>query len=138
MVYGPALLETLEHLGPQLQHLTIRHPMNRMGVGALDYVLLMCSSLTAFRISADFITDALFENIAAGHPLRILDLDCSGTAGTEVDITAGAVYDAVEEGRLPFLRSVRVSSRLAWNATQSGRQDIIDCESQFTFNCDFV
>ncbi|KAF5868137.1 putative f-box domain protein [Botrytis fragariae] len=126
MVYGPALLETLEHLGPQLQHLTIRHPMNRMGVGALDYVLLMCSSLTAFRISADFITDALFENISVGHPLQILDLDCSGTAGTEVDITAGAVYDAVEEGRLPFLRSVRVSSRLAWNATQSGRQDIID------------
>ncbi|APA08780.1 hypothetical protein sscle_04g035500 [Sclerotinia sclerotiorum 1980 UF-70] len=126
MVYAPALLGTLERLGPQLQHLTIRHPMNRIGVGALDYVLLMCPSLTAFRISADFITDALFENITLKHPLRILDLDCSGTAGTEVDITAGAVYDAVEEGRLPSLRSVRVSARLAWNATQSGRQDITD------------
>ncbi|QSZ32396.1 hypothetical protein DSL72_001970 [Monilinia vaccinii-corymbosi] len=126
MAYSPALLSTLEHLGPQLQHLTIRHPMNRMGVGALDYVLLMCSSLTAFRISADFITDAFFENIPLNHPLRILDLDCSGTAGTEVGIAAGAVYDAVEEGRLPSLRSVRVSSRLAWNATERGRQDIVD------------
>lgn len=134
MVYAPALLETLEHLGPQLQHLTIRHPMNRMGVGALDYVLLMCPSLTAFRISADFITDALFENIALDHPLRILDLECSGTAGTDVNITAGAVYDAVEDGRLPSLRSVRVSPRLAWNATERGRQDIIDCKSFFAFD----
>ncbi|RAL61842.1 hypothetical protein DID88_002905 [Monilinia fructigena] len=59
--------------------------MNRMGVGALDYVLLMCPSLTAFRISADFITDALFENIPKDHPLRILDLDCSGTAVDLID-----------------------------------------------------
>ncbi|ESZ94501.1 hypothetical protein SBOR_5114 [Sclerotinia borealis F-4128] len=128
MVYSPALLSTIEHLGPQLQHLTIRHPMNRMGVGALDYILLMCPILTAFRISADFITDALFENIPQDHPLQILDLDCSGTAGTEVNITAGAVYEAVEEGRLPCLRSVRVNARLAWNATEGGKQDISDCE----------
>ncbi|KAI9640338.1 hypothetical protein NHQ30_011080 [Ciborinia camelliae] len=126
MVYSPALLSTLEHIGPQLQHLTIRHPMNRMGVGALDFVLLSCPTLTAFRISADFITDELFKNIPQDHPLRILDLDCSGTAGTEVNITAGAVYDAVEEGRLPCLRSVRVSARLAWNATERGRRDISD------------
>lgn len=133
MVYSATLLEILTHIGPQLQHLTIRHPMNRMGVGALDYLLLMCPHLTAFRISADFITDALFENIPVNHPLRILDLDCSGTAGTEVGITAGAVYDAVEEDRLPNLRSVRVSSRLAWNATESGRQDIIDCRFLLSF-----
>lgn len=134
MVYSPALLSSLEYLGPQLKHLTIRHPMNRMGVGALDYVLLMCPSLTAFRISADFITDALFENIPQDHPLQILDLDCSGTAGTEVGVSAGAVYDAVEEGRLPFLRSVRVSSRLAWNATERGRRDILDCEFLLCFS----
>ncbi|KAM3068442.1 hypothetical protein ACMFMG_009581 [Clarireedia jacksonii] len=126
MVYSFALLSTLETIGLRLQHLTIRHPMSRIGGGALDHVLLSCPSLIAFRISADFITNALFQSIPTGHPLRILDLDCSGTAGAEVEISAGKVYDAVDAGRLPDLRSVRVSSRLAWGATQRGRQDMKD------------
>lgn len=128
MVYTSALLSVLEVLGPQLQHLTIRHPMSRIDPAALDYVLLLCPNLLAFRISGDFISDALFTNIPQGHPLQILDLDCSGTAGTEVDINPGAVYNAVEAGRLECLRSVRVSARLAWEATPRGRQDVSDCE----------
>lgn len=38
------------------------------------------------------------------------------------------MYDAVEEGRMPDLRSVRVSARLAWNATQELRADVRDLE----------
>ena len=37
-----------------------------------------------------------------------------------------AVYDAVEEGRLPYLRSVRVSARLAWAATEGLKRDVAD------------
>ncbi|PMD39266.1 hypothetical protein L207DRAFT_635210 [Hyaloscypha variabilis F] len=127
-VYPSTFLSTLQTLGPQLQHLTIRHPMLQFWVGALDSVLDTCPSLTALRISADFISDKMFSSlyIHTPHALRILDIECSPTAGADVGVTASAIYDSVEEGRLPDLRSVRVSVRLAWGATESTRTDAND------------
>ena len=125
-VYSEALLEALSILGDRLKHLTIRHPMPKLQVGVLDHILLLCPNLLALRISADYISSALFLSIENGHPLQILDLDCSGTAGTDVEIAPSSVYDAVEEERLPDLRSVRVSARLAWAATATLRQDVAD------------
>jgi hypothetical protein len=129
-IHAPTLLSTLQTLGPQLQHLTIRHPMSQLYVGALDSILDICPSLTALRTSADFISDSLFSSlyIPSSHSLRILDIECSPTAGADVEISASAIYDAVEEGRMPDLRSVRVSARLAWGATQRTRTDAKDLE----------
>ena len=64
--------------------------------------------------------------IESPHPLRILDIECSPTAEADVGISASAIYDAVEDGRLPDLRSVRVSARLAWGATKGTRTDASD------------
>jgi hypothetical protein len=64
--------------------------------------------------------------IKSPHPLQILDLECSPTAGADVGISANSIYDAVEESRLPDLRSVRVSARLAWGATKGSRTDASD------------
>ena len=125
-VYSEPLLEALSVLGGRLQHLTIRHPMPKLQVGVLDHILLLCPNLIALRVSADYISSALFQSIENGHPLQILDLDCSGTAGVDVEVAPSAVYDAVEEGRLPDLRSVRASARLAWAATATLRQDVAD------------
>ena len=100
--------------------------MPQLQVGVLDHVLLLCPNLVALRISADYISSAIFHSIENGHPLQILDLDCSGTATADVEVAPAAVYDAVEEGRLPDLRSVRVSTRLAWAATERLRQDVAD------------
>jgi hypothetical protein len=125
-VHALPLLETLSVLGPRLKHLTIRHPMPNLQVGVLDHVLLLCPNLVAVRLSADYISSALFQSIENGHPLRILDLDCSGTATADVEVAPAAVYDAVEEGRLPDLRSLRVSARLAWTATEGLRRDVQD------------
>ncbi|TAQ88569.1 hypothetical protein B7494_g3105 [Chlorociboria aeruginascens] len=127
-VHSFALLDILEILGSQLRHLTIRHPMAQLCTGIFDYILTSCVSLEALRVSADYISNNLFSVacIPTGHPLRILDLDCSTTAGAEVDISPGEIYLAVEEGRLSDLRSVRVSARLAWAATERTRQDASD------------
>lgn len=125
-VYSEALLEALSVLGDRLRHLTIRHPMPKLQVGVLDHILLLCPNLVALRVSADYISSTLFQSIENGHPLQVLDLDCSGTAGADVEVAPSAVYDAVEEGRLPDLRSVRASARLAWAATATLRQDVAD------------
>lgn len=45
-----------------------------------------------------------------------------------MEISASAIYDAIEEGRMPDLRSVRVSARLAWGATERTRLDAADLE----------
>jgi hypothetical protein len=123
-IYAPTLLETLAAVGPQLKHLTIRHPMTKLQVGALDHILLLCPSLVSLRISADYISNGLFELIPTGHPLQVLHLDCSAQAGADVGVDAGVICQAVDEGRLGNLRSVGVSARLAWDATISTRRDV--------------
>lgn len=125
-VHAPSLLSILQILGPQLKHLTIRHPMTKLFTTSLDDIFYMCPSLIALRISADFISNAIFRTIPANHPLQILDLECSPQAGQDVEIDPSTVYDAVEECLLPDLRSVRVSARLAWNATEKLRLDSTD------------
>jgi hypothetical protein len=122
------LREFLLLKGPQLQHLTILHPLNRLPGGALDGILQWCPNLVALRVSADYVTDALFDvaNVPKGHPLRILDLDCSPSAGVEVGVSPDAVWLAIDTDLLPDLRSVRISTRLAWNATATLRASVND------------
>lgn len=130
MIYPSALQQTLELIGPQLLQLTIRHPMNRLYTGALNNTLTLCPKLTALRISADYIDDAFFNDenvpVAAEHPLKILDLDCSMTAETTVGVSPDSVWIAIDEGRLAKLRSIRVSSLLAWQATETLRRSMTD------------
>lgn len=80
----------------------------------------------SLRISADYISNDLFESTAMGHPLRILHLDCSAQAGADVEIDASVLCGAVDDGRLADLRSVGVSARLAWDATPNTRRDVGD------------
>jgi len=102
--------------------------MTKLHLGSLDEVLLLCPSLTALRLSADYITTAAFTTLPSttSHPLQILDLECSPQATADVQIPPSIIYDAVESGKLAGLRSVRVSARLAWTATAGRRQDIED------------
>jgi len=125
-IHLDALLNTLSILGPQLLHLTIRHPMAQLHAGSLNTLLSTCPNLLALRISADYITSSIF--LSPAPKLQILDLDCSPTASPDVGVEPAAVYDAVEEGRMPDLRSVRVSARLAWSATPGLRGDVRDLE----------
>lgn len=43
-----------------------------------------------------------------------------------MDIPPGVLYEAVEGGLLGDLRSVRVSARLAWGASEKTRADVRD------------
>lgn len=128
MVFTLALQDILSILGQHLLQLTILHPMNKLPMGALDETLSLCPKLTALRISADFISDRLFdeEHMPAEHPLRILDLDCSITAESDVGISPDSIWISIDSGRLPKLRSVRVSALLAWGATATLKRSVSD------------
>lgn len=128
LILSSALQEALELIGPQLEHLTIRHPMPQLACSVLNQTLTWCPNLLALRISADYISDMFFDpqNIPTGHPLRILDLDCSESTGPEVEINPDSIWVAIDSGCLPNMRSVRVSARLAWQATPSLRSSVSD------------
>lgn len=138
MIYPGALRETLTKIGGSLQHLTLRYPLNRLHRGALNQTLSWCPNLVALRISADYIDANFFEPESivnfetlddgdiVGHPLRILELECSHSAGEEVGIDPDVVWTAIDAGLLPWLRSVRVSARLAWNATSALKENTVD------------
>lgn len=128
LISSSALQEALDIIGPQLQHLTIRHPMPQLPWTVLDQTLTWCPNLLALHISADYISDMFFDplNIPIGHPLQILDLDCSESTGSEVGINPDSIWVAIDNGCLPDLRSVRVSARLAWQATHSLRSSVSD------------
>jgi hypothetical protein len=125
-IYTGSLLQCLRTIGPQLKHLTIRHPMTKLLPSCLNQVLIFCPSLIALRISADYISHSLFKLIPPSHPLQILDLDCSPTAGANVELDPDVVFVAMEEERLPDLRSVRVNVRLAWTASKTVSRDAAD------------
>jgi hypothetical protein len=75
----------------------------------------------------DYVSDGLFEsNGVKGHPLRILDLDCSNSADAEVGIAPDSIWLAIDNGYLPDLRSIRVNARLAWQATERLRTSVSD------------
>lgn len=119
--------EFLVTVGPQLRHLTLRHPLMTLPPAALNGVLEWCPNLIALRISVDYVSDALFEpNGVRGHPLRILDLDCSNSADAEVGIAPDSIWLAIDNGYFPDLRSIRVNARLAWQATESLRASVSD------------
>ncbi|RDL36017.1 Uncharacterized protein BP5553_06629 [Venustampulla echinocandica] len=128
-VHGSPLRVALGRIGPQLQHLTIRHPMPRLAPGDLDYLLSQCPKLIALRVSADYITlGNLFINCDFPHHLRILDLDASSSYTPDLAPTAAHLYFQVEEGRFPDLRSVRVSSRLGWYEDSASKIDVSDLQ----------
>ncbi|KAF4624504.1 hypothetical protein G7Y89_g13666 [Cudoniella acicularis] len=128
-VHQDSLIKGLKILGPYLKHLTIRHPMSQLAQGSLDVVLEHCPSLIALRVSADYLThDAFDSGSSNGHPLQILDLECSPTFSTEMAPNAWSLCDLVDKDILPDLRIIRVSSRLRWGATDRSKEKVEDLE----------
>ncbi|CAG8949559.1 hypothetical protein HYFRA_00007792 [Hymenoscyphus fraxineus] len=124
-VHSYSLIPVLKHVGPKLRHLTIRYPMPHFDPGSLDTLLNICPKLVALRVSADYISDDLLA--VEKHPLRILDIESSPAYMTnEVSLTAGRLYQTVEVGDLPDLRSVRITKKLGWKDTPTSQQDVYD------------
>lgn len=129
LTFDSALNEFLAITGPQLRQLTVLHPMNSLFPGALDLVLTWCPNLLALCVSADYISDQLFEDdthIRQNHPLRSLNLNCSPTAEADVGVLPDSIWLAIDSGCLPYLRSIKVNERLAWTATNRLRTSVSD------------
>jgi hypothetical protein len=122
-----ALLTALETIGSRLLELTIRYPMPQLDTGQLDTLLMICPNLIALRVFAEYVTNDLLSFLTK-HPLRILDVESTPSYLAENALRPETLYLAVEEDRLPDLRSVRVSTRLGWRETPTSRQDVVDLE----------
>jgi hypothetical protein len=126
-VHAHALLTALENIGLRLHELTIRYPMPRLDSGQLDTLLMICPNLIALRVFAEYVTNDLLSFVTK-HPLRILDVESTPSYLAENALRPETLYLAVEDDRLPDLRSVRVSTRLGWRETPTARQDVLDLE----------
>ncbi|KAK9477105.1 hypothetical protein V1514DRAFT_348448 [Lipomyces japonicus] len=119
-------------LGSSLTTLSVTFPMPALGFNALDHALASCPHLRKLVISTDYITHRLLdnENIVHGHPLQMLDLDCSGMLGQSRKIQADDIALAILEERLPNLRIVRASIKLGWNTHDEEVGELIDVLSE--------
>ncbi|KAH6665475.1 hypothetical protein B0J14DRAFT_606195 [Halenospora varia] len=121
-VHASPLLDALQIIGPQIQHLTIRPPMSQLAPGSLDDLFRYCNSLTALRISADYITESLFCHSQTFYStLRILDIEASPMLDVAEAVGPDMIHSLLCKDVLQSLRVVRVSSRLGWTRPREAR-----------------
>lgn len=132
-------------LSSRLTTLSIGYPVMCLGANSLDGVLALCPLLTNLYVPSEYITCQLFYQlrtvgeknganpghtseagrdrvgIPEGHPLVRLEIDSSGTPIPGRNVTPSDVHRAVDEGRLPYLRVVRVNRHLGWSAGRDGQ-----------------
>jgi F-box-like len=121
-------------LSPQLTNLKLTYSLPAVPYNGFDYLLCYCPNLTNLTIAVDYISRLFFDesNIPKpndsghGHPLETLQLESSGTLGTDRKIEPNDVFIAVAEGVIPNLRRLRVNERLKWHQNTEWERDVRD------------
>ena len=104
----------LQKYVPQLKSLTLQYPIGDVTPVFCDDNFSMCPNILSLAVSADYFSPAMWDNIPQSHPLRTLEMDVSPMAKFENFVSPSDIYIAVEEGRLPDLRSIKFSKRFNW------------------------
>ena len=67
------------------------------------------------------------QQLTYPRPLKTLILECSGHLGQAFKIHPDDLTIAIYEGRLPCLKTVRVSSKLGWETQNDDVDDLVNC-----------
>lgn len=122
----------LARIGDNLSQLYFYYPMPALKDNSLDYVFRYCPNLTVLQLMVDYcskwiFSEYFFTQIDYPRPLKTLILDCSGHLGQASKIHPDDLTIAIFEGRLPCLKTVRVSSRLGWDSHNDDVDDLVSC-----------
>ena len=93
----------------------------------MDNVLPKLPVLKYLSIVAEFISFKFFQRggrIRPPHPLKVLELDASGTE--QSPLYSDQLWLAIDNGGLGQLRKIRIHRNLGWADTAEGRRDLED------------
>ncbi|KAK9459496.1 uncharacterized protein V1516DRAFT_680059 [Lipomyces oligophaga] len=127
-----AVHSLLSQLGPLLKSVRFAFPMMTLTTNGLDPILRYCPNLRQLSVPTDYITHRMLspDNVSPGHPLEMLDLDCSGMLGQSNKIQADDIALAILEGLLPKVRIVRASIKLGWSKDDEEVSELIEVLSE--------
>lgn len=112
-----------------LRVLEINYNISTLPHNALDKLLFICPYVIELRVAVDYISYRFFDedNTPHNHPLYHLDLDSSGYMGAAHKLKADNIFICLAEGRLPYLRILRISERLNWRTKdEQGVEDLVE------------
>lgn len=127
-----SIYTVLAKIGDNLTQLYFHYPMPALKDNSLDYVFRYCSNLKVLQLMIDYCTkwvfsEHFFTQLPYPRPLKTLILECSGHLGQTFKIHPDDLTIAIYEGRLPCLKTVRISSRLGWDSHNDDVSDLVSC-----------
>lgn len=125
-----SIYTVLAKIGDNLKQLYFHYPMPALKDNSLDHVFRYCSNLKVLQLMIDYCTkwvfcEYFFTSLPYPRPLRTLILECSGHLGQTFKIHPDDITIALCEGRLPCLKTVRISSRLGWDSHSDDVGDLV-------------
>jgi len=130
-IHADGIYHVLDKVGANLTHLYIHYPMPGLRTNSMDMIFQYCPNLQFLYIHIDYITREVFDEellpaLEAPRPLKTLWLDSSGMLGQSFKIYPDDLTIALSEGRLPCLKTLRISRKLGWNFNNDDCQDLVN------------
>lgn len=127
-----SIYTVLAKIGDNLSQLFFHYPMPALKDNSLDHIFRYCSNLRVLQLMIDYcskwvFSEHLFSQLTYPRPLKTLILECSGHLGQAFKIHPDDLTIAIYEGRLPCLKTVRVSSKLGWETQNDDVDDLVNC-----------
>lgn len=121
----------LAKVGMNLTNLSVTYPMPNLGDGGCDRALWYCPNLKRFTFDIAYASWELFseellvELDEFQRPLRHIRIESIGFMGMCEKLTPNDITVAVDENRLPLVRSIEISSLLGWDFKGQEMEDML-------------
>lgn len=104
----------LETVGGQLEYLKIGWHMPKVHPGSLDDILSLVPNVSELSIAMDFLNVGFYFDQPTSHPVECITFDSSPyRVHNDYKFNLGDfLFEAASNGRLPSLRTVRISKRV--------------------------
>lgn len=127
-----AIYTLLSQIGDNLTQLYFHYPMPALRENSLDFVFRYCPKLVTLQLMIDYVSkwafseDMLIPIFEYRRPLKTIFLESSGALGMAAKIHPDDFTIALLEHRLPSLKTIRISSKLGWDAENDDVLDLVN------------